>query len=244
MRAQAVSETYTIPVRRLGAEGAEQAGTIEVAAADLGGKVRPRLLHEACLMYEANRRVGTHKTRTRAELAYANRKPWRQKGTGRARAGTRRSPLWRGGGTIFGPRPRDYSWSMPKKARRRATQSALLSKLRDGEAIVLEQLPVKDGKTREVAAALRQLGLQGKRVTLLVAEYDPVLVRASRNLPDLQLVPAAELNAYVLLRNKWLLATREGLERALELWRGEPARTAGAAAKAAGPEPAHEEAGA
>src|SRR5918992_958364 len=118
---------YTLKVMNLAGAKAAESGNVSVDPAQLGGKVRTRLLHEACVMYEANKRVGTAKTKTRAELAYANKKPWRQKGTGRARAGTRRSPIWRGGGTIFGPIPKDWGYSMPTKMRRRATQTALLS---------------------------------------------------------------------------------------------------------------------
>ncbi|RME72677.1 MAG: 50S ribosomal protein L4 [Planctomycetota bacterium] len=175
-------------------------------------------MHAACVMYQANKRRGTHSTRGRSELKYSNRKPWRQKGTGRARAGTRRSPLWRGGGTIFGPKPRDYRYAMPKKARRRATQSALLSKLRDGETVVVDGLAAPSGKTREVAAVLRALGLTGQTVLIAVREADPMLVRACRNLPNVTLLPVSDLNAYELIRNRRLLITRDGLDAALELW--------------------------
>ncbi len=210
---------YEITIQNIAGEKAAAAGKATVDPATLGGKVRTRLLHEACIMYEANKRVGTAKTKTRAELAYANKKPWRQKGTGRARAGTRRSPIWRGGGTIFGPVPRDYSYNMPLRARRRATQSALLSKFRDGEVILIAAIDVKDGKTKEVMAALKKLGLAGgRRVLLGVPAYDERLVRATRNLQDLTVLPVSDFNAYELLRNKMLLLTKPALDKALELF--------------------------
>ncbi len=218
---------YAIQIKSVAGEQATDAGTATVDPAALGGKVRSRLVHEACIMYEANRRVGTHKTRTRAELAFANRKPWRQKGTGRARAGTRRSPLWRGGGTIFGPLPRDYSYRLPSRARWRATQSALLSKFRDGEVVVVNDIPIAEGKTKEVAAALKKLGLLGgRRVLIGVPAYDEKLVRAARNIPDVTVLPVGDFNAYELLRNKMLLLTRPALDRALEIF-GEQAKEEG-----------------
>jgi large subunit ribosomal protein L4 len=210
---------YDLKVKSLAGEKAQDTGTVKVDPAALGGKVRSRLVHEACIMYEANKRVGTHKTRTRAELAFANKKPWRQKGTGRARAGTRRSPLWRGGGTIFGPVPRDYSYSMPAKSRRRATQSALLSKFRDGEVVVVSGIEIKEGKTKEVAGALAKLGLAGgRRVLIGLPAYDEKFVRAARNLEDVAVLPVQEFNAYELLRNKMLVLTKPALERALEIY--------------------------
>lgn len=211
--------TYDLKIQSLAGDKAADAGTATVDPAALGGKVRSRLVHEACVMYEANKRVGTHKTRTRAELAFANRKPWRQKGTGRARAGTRRSPLWRGGGTIHGPVPRDYSYSMPAKARRRATQSALLSKFRDGEVVLVQGFDLKEGKTKEVAGALRKLGLAaGRRVLIGLPAYDEKFVRASRNIENVTVLPVQDFNAYELLRNKMLVLTKPALDRALELF--------------------------
>jgi large subunit ribosomal protein L4 len=210
---------YDLNLKTISGDTVTDAGKVTIDPETLGGKVRSRLLQEACVMYEANKRVGTHKTRTRAELAFANRKPWRQKGTGRARAGTRRSPLWRGGGTIFGPVPRDYSYAMPAQARRRATQSALLSKVRDGEVVLVSGIEIKEGKTREVAKVLKRLGLDGSRRVLIgLPAYDEKFLRAARNIPDVQVLPVQDFNAYDLLRNKMLLLTKPALERALELF--------------------------
>jgi large subunit ribosomal protein L4 len=210
---------YDLKILSVAGETAAEAGTETIDPAALGGKVRSRLLHEACIMYEARKRVGTHKTRTRAELAFANRKPWRQKGTGRARAGTRRSPLWKGGGTIFGPVPRDYSYSIPVKARRRATQSALLSKFRDGEVVLVSEIAVEKGKTKEVAAALKKLGLPGGRRLLIgLPAHDEKFFRAARNLRDVTVLPVQDFNAYELLRHKILLLTKPALDKALALF--------------------------
>lgn len=211
--------TFDLNVKSLAGDTVNDAGTVKVDAAALGGKVRTRLVHEACVMYEANKRVGTHKTRTRAELAFANKKPWKQKGTGRARAGTRRSPIWRGGGTIFGPVPRDYSYSMPVKARRRATQSALLSKFRDGEVVLVSGIELKEGKTKEIVGALKKLGLTGERRVLIgLPAYDERFHRAARNIEDVAVLPVQDFNAYDLLRNKMLVLTKPALEKALEIF--------------------------
>jgi large subunit ribosomal protein L4 len=210
---------YQLKIMSVAGEKAAEAGKAAVDPAKLGGKVRTRLVHEACVMYEANKRVGTAKTKTRAELAYANKKPWRQKGTGRARAGTRRSPLWRGGGTIFGPVPRDHSYAIPTKARRRATQSALLSKFRDGEVVLVSGIELKEGKTKEVFSALKKLGLaNGRRVLLGLPAHDEKLHRAARNIENLSVLPVHDFNAYALLRNKMLLLTKPALDKALELF--------------------------
>lgn len=218
---------YQLTIKSVKDGKVKDGAALEVDPTSLGGTVRSRLLHAACVMYEARKRVGTHKTKTRGEVSYSNKKPWRQKGTGRARSGTRRSPIWRGGGTVFGPRPRDYRYDMPKKALKRATQSALLSKLRDGEAIVVDALP-ETGKTRDVAAFLKALGVTGKAL-LVSAERSEMLQRGSRNLRDAGLMPVSDLNAYDLLYHKRLVITKAALDRALEAF--SEASLAGAGAK-------------
>lgn len=204
---------YELKIKSVDQGAAADAGSLSVDPQVLGGKVRSRLVHKACVMYAANRRVGTHKTKTRSEIAGSNRKPWKQKGTGRARAGTRRSPIWRGGGTIFGPQPRDYSYALPKKALRRATQSALLSKLRDEETTIVQAFPAT-GKTKDVVGFLKALGIQD-RAMLVTADRDDLLVRAARNLQNVAVRPVAELNAYDLLFHKRLVITAAALEKAL-----------------------------
>src|SRR6185503_20046416 len=153
------AQQFTVPVRD--AEGKE-IEKLEVDGSKIDQRLRPRLLKEAVVMYQANRRVGTHETKTSGHVAGSTKKPWRQKGTGRARAGTRKSPLWRGGGIIFGPHPRDYSWSMPKSKRRLALRSALYSKFRDGEVVVVDGLKVEKPSTRYLAKLLKAVGAGGR----------------------------------------------------------------------------------
>src|SRR5262245_53092506 len=158
---ETVSGTFTVPVfNRQG----QEVGSVAVDAADFGGKISPRLMHEAVLMYEANRRQGTHSTLRRGEVAGSTKKLFRQKGTGNARAGTKRTNKRRGGGTAKGPKPRDYEYHLPKKAVRAATRMAVLSKFRDGEALVIDELSLAAPKTKEVAAVLKAIKV-GKKAT-------------------------------------------------------------------------------
>src|SRR5690349_12445269 len=148
---ETVTGTFTLPVfNRQG----QEAGTVTVDAADFGGKISPRLMHEAVLMYEANQRQGTHSTLRRGEVSGSTKKLFRQKGTGNARAGTKRTNKRRGGGTAKGPMPRDYEYHMPKKMVRAATRMAVLSKFQDQEAIILDDLQVTEIKTKPIAALL------------------------------------------------------------------------------------------
>src|ERR1700756_1741603 len=136
-------------------------GTVEVDPAEFGGKINKQLLHEVVLMYLANQRAGTHSTLRRGEVAGSTKKLFRQKGTGNARAGTRRTNKRRGGGTAKGPKPRDYEFHMPKKAVRAATRMAILSKIQDQETVVVDELALAAPKTREMAEVLRNLDLEG-----------------------------------------------------------------------------------
>ena len=165
----------------------------------LDDRVRYRLIKEALVMKEANRRSGTHKAKTRAEIAGSGQKPWRQKGTGRARSGSRKSPLWRGGGVIFGPRPRDYSYSMNKKQRRLALRSALFSKFNDGEVLVLEGVELAEPSTKTLVKSLRSCGITGSCLIVTLA-HEPTLVLSGRNIPRLQVAPLKDLNAFDALR--------------------------------------------
>ncbi|MHC4831673.1 MAG: 50S ribosomal protein L4 [Planctomycetota bacterium] len=216
---------YELNVQKITKTGkASKGAAVTLDPEALGGKVRSRLLHQAIVMYAANKRQGTHKTKTRGEVNYTNKKPYRQKGTGRARAGTRRSPIWRGGGTTFGPRPRDYSYAIPKKAKRRAVQSALLSKFRDNETTMVAEFP-QTGKTKDAVQLLKALGIQGK-VLLVTAEHNEKLALATRNLRDVGVLKASDLNAYDLLYHKQLVMTQGALDKALEVF-GETAKAEG-----------------
>lgn len=176
----------------------------------LGGEVKKALLKEAVLMYEANKRVGTACTKTKAEVHGSGRKPWAQKHTGRARAGTIRSPLWRKGGVVFGPKPRDYSYQIPKKAKKAALHSALLGKLLDGEVTVVDMLELDAPRTKKMVQLLKTLGIHES--CLVVAKDDNhVLWKSVRNIPGMALMPASQLNAYEILKRKRLLITKDQL---------------------------------
>lgn len=186
-------------------------GRMEIDEADFGGEVRLRLLRDAVLMYEAAQRVGTHSTLVRAEVHGSHAKPWRQKGTGRARAGFKRSPLWRGGCVVFGPRPREYRYTMPRKALRAATKSAYLAKFRDGETVVVDRLEAQAPRTREMAATLAALGVT-RGCLIAVEGPNAILWKSARNLPGVFMKPVAEVNAYDLLRHRRLVITQAALE--------------------------------
>ena len=174
------------------------------------------LVQDALVMQRANARQGTAGTKTRHFVSGGGIKPYKQKGTGRARAGSIRSPLWKGGGTIFGPHPRDYSYSMPKKASKKALQSLLSAKLRDGEMIVMDKLAVSGPKTKEAAALLSGLNISGTTMILTTGE-DKTLYLAARNIPGVKVCRLENINVYDLLKYKNLLSDRDTLEKLQEV---------------------------
>ncbi len=186
----------------------ERIGELKVSIFD--GKVNEDAIKLAIAMYVANRRSGTSSTKRRSEVRGGGRKPWRQKGTGRARAGSIRSPLWRGGGKCFGPKPRDYSYSLPKKVKGLALRSALILKAREGRLRVLDELRMNQPKTKVASELLKALKVKGTSL-LVVPGRDEPLKRACRNLAGLRLSSPSTLNAYEVLRNDWLVITKEGL---------------------------------
>ncbi|MEW6743027.1 MAG: 50S ribosomal protein L4 [Planctomycetota bacterium] len=194
--------------------------TVEVDEAFFGRLVRKRLLREVVLRYEANLRQGTHSTKTRGEVAFSKRKPWRQKGTGRARAGKFSSPLWRKGGIVFGPRPRDYSRDMPRRALREALRSAILGKLHDGELAMVERIELEAPSTRSAVALLRKIDSADSAVVVLPEESE-VLFKSLRNLPRVDVVVARELTALCLLLRRKAVFVGDALERVKERL-GEP----------------------
>ena len=200
-----------VPVYRFDTSDVSQA---EVDESSFGDDVKWRVLRDAVVMYQANRRQGTHSTKTRSEVKGANTKPWRQKGTGRARAGTRRSPLWRGGGIIFGPKPRDYSYSMPRKALVQALRSAVLGKLRDGEVAMLEGAKFDEPKTKRISDAFAGLEVGGS--ALVVHAGDENLYRSARNIARTRVRSADDLNAYDVVTHERLVFTRDGFDRLVE----------------------------
>ncbi len=192
-------------------------GEEELSDDIFGAPVSHALMHQAVRVYLANRRAGTASTKTRGEVRGGGRKPWRQKGTGRARHGSIRSPIWRGGGVVFGPKPRDHRLLMPKKARRQALRSALSAKLRDGELLVVDQFQLPEYKTKVVAQVLERLQA-GRKPLLVTAEPDPDLRRAARNLPGVRMVCASCLNTYEVLDSTRLLITRDAVKKVEEVF--------------------------
>ena len=191
-------------------------GEITLSDAVFGAEVNPGLLHEVVQMYLANKRQGTADTKTRAEVSGGGRKPWRQKGTGRARHGSIRSPLWRKGGIVFGPHPREYGWSMPKKARRAALRQALSAKVKNGELIVVDSFELEAPKTREVAALLKNLNVEGKAF-IVTAEEDTNIYKSARNIPGVRANAARNLNAYEVLAASKLVLTQDAVAKVEEV---------------------------
>ena len=191
----------------------QQVGELEISARVFACEGNPGLFHEAVRMQLANRRAGTAATKTRGFISGGGRKPWRQKGTGRARAGSTRSPLWRHGGTIFGPQPRDYSYSMPKKAWRKALCMALSDRARDGKLMVVNSLELAEPRTRLAKAMLEGLGL--KHALIVLAEGEEGFFRAARNLAAYKVLPLGGLNVFDILNYDELLMTDKSA-RALE----------------------------
>jgi large subunit ribosomal protein L4 len=191
-------------------------GTVEVDPAELGGKINKQLLHDVVLMYLANQRAGTHSTLRRGEVAGSTKKLFRQKGTGNARVGTRRTNKRRGGGTSKGPKPRDYEYHLPKKAVRSATKMALLSKLQDNETVILDELKLPEIRTKQVADMLKNLQIQDKTCLIGLAASDidenKTIYRSARNICGLAVLPASQFNAYEVLRPKRLILTKAALQ--------------------------------
>lgn len=174
-------------------------------------KVSSALLHEVVTGYLANQRAGTASTKSRGEVSGGGKKPWKQKGTGNARSGSNRSPLWRKGGIIFGPKPRDYYQRLPQQKRNRALQMALSIVARDGDLVVVEDIAVKEPKTKLVAEVLKNLKLSGN-IVLVVAKADATLKRAARNIPGLVVTEAKNLNTYEVLWPEKIVATKSAIE--------------------------------
>lgn len=189
----------------------DQLKTVDLDPAVWGRAASPALLHQAVVAYLANRRVDITHGKKRGEVRGGGRKPWRQKGTGRARAGSIRSPLWRGGGTMFGPtQERSYAKKLPAAMRRAALLGALQAKAAAGEVLVLQQLPA-EGKTKAVASLLAKLPIERRPKLLVLAGPDAAAVQVCRNIPQITLSAAASLNAYEVMRSRYLLVLEPAL---------------------------------
>lgn len=189
--------------------------TDQIDAAAFGDRVLRRTLKDAVVMYEANTRAGTAKAKTRGEVKGPNRKLWKQKHTGRARMGTTKGPLWRGGGVAFPPLPRDYSYHMPTKARRAALRSAVLSKFQDGEVAIAEGWPTETPSTKQAVGILRELGLE-RSVLVVTDGPDRTLWLSLRNVPHVDVAPVSDLNAHLVLLRRHMVLTPAALERLRE----------------------------
>ncbi len=186
-------------------EGKPSGKKISLPDAVFGIEPNQHAMYEAVTTYLANQRQGTHKTKTYGEVSGSGKKLWKQKHTGRARIGALRSPLWKGGGTIFGPVPRDYSAKLPRKVRQLARRSALSHKLREESIRVVEDFTLEAPKTREMAAVLAALQIKGKKTLLLTSKNDPIVYKAGRNIPRLNILQASQASTYEILDNQVLL---------------------------------------
>lgn len=194
----------------------EKVGSIQLDDKIFGAPVKKTLIHEIVTMQLANKRQGTAATKNKALVRGGGKKPWKQKKTGRARAGSNRSPLWVGGGTTFGPNPRDYSYKEPIKKVRGALKSALSAKANDGEVVVVKELTLKEPKTKLMIDILNKLGLN-EGVLILSEKRDKNIELASRNIPKVKVMPLTELNIVDLLKYKRLLITENGVKAMKEV---------------------------
>lgn len=190
----------------------KKAGSVELAPAIFGVKVKPDLFHAEVTRQLAGRRAGTHSTKNRSAVSGGGAKPWRQKGTGRARQGTIRAPQFAGGGVVFGPVPRSYAHSLNKKMRKAALRSALSLRAGEEAITVVEALPIDEFKTRRVREMLGALDLGESSVLIVIDEADPKLERSARNLPNVGVIRVAGLNVYDVLRHDKLLVTRPAVD--------------------------------
>ena len=170
------------------------------------------VIYQAVTSYLANQRQGTHKTKTYGEVSGSGKKLWKQKHTGRARIGAARSPLWKGGGTIFGPVPRDYSWKLPKQMKQVARKSALSYKAKDDAIKVVEDFSFDNPKTKDMVTILMALGLRGKKTLLLVSQTDNAVFRSGRNIPGLTVIEANRVSTYDLLDNQMILFQKSAID--------------------------------
>ena len=182
-----------------------------------GVEVKSHLLHSAVVNQLANRRAGTAATKTKGLVSGGGKKPFKQKGTGRARAGSSRSPLWRHGGTVFGPQPRDYSYSMPKKEKRAALAAALSSKVSDNRMVLLDKLELAGPRTKQMSELLKALGVAESALVLIAGENKNVSL-ASRNMPNVKVLRMENINVYDLLKYHYLITTQDALKTMQEVY--------------------------
>lgn len=190
---------------------------VELSEAVFGIEPNENIVHSALVNYLANQRQGTQSTKTRAEVSGGGRKPWRQKGTGRARQGSIRAPHWVGGGVALGPKPRSYNYTVNKKEKRLAIKSMLSSKVSENELVVVESLPLKEIKTKEMARILNNLKVEGKAVILL-PEKDEIVQKSARNIEGVKTLQVGTINVYDLLKHKNLVVTEDTVKKLEEVY--------------------------
>ncbi|QSQ08968.1 50S ribosomal protein L4 [Koleobacter methoxysyntrophicus] len=195
----------------------EEVGEVELKDSIFNVPVRSDILHQVVTMQLANKRQGTASTKTRAEVRGGGRKPWRQKGTGRARHGSIRSPIWTGGGIVFGPKPRSYNYTLPKKVKRLAMKCALSSKVADNDVLILDQLELEMPKTKEMVNILNNLKID-KKALIVTLDKDDNVEKSTRNIPGVKATMVGNLNVYDILKHDKLVLTKEALERVEEVY--------------------------
>jgi len=193
----------------------EKVGSLDLSDAVFGGRVKVDLIHESVVRANAADRRGTHATKTRAMVSGTGKKPWRQKGTGRAQVGEARNPLWRKGGTVFGPQPRSYDYQLPRKVEKGALRAALSQKLKDGAVTVVDALTVGEIKTKAAAEMLRRLGVDGKTLLVDVKPEDK-LALSVRNIDGVRLLPSNRISARDVMNTRKVVLTRAALEKLQE----------------------------
>ena len=206
-----------MPTAKLYNMSGEFVENIELSEAVFGIEPNESVLHDSVKNYLANQRQGTQSALTKGEVAYSTIKPWRQKGTGRARAGYKGSPVWYHGGVAFAPKPRDYSYTLNKKVKRLALKSALSAKAQENEIVVIDGLKVEEPKTKAFKAFLNKVGATGKTL-VITAEKDELVIKSARNIPGVVITMATILNPYMVLNNTMLVVDKTALEKIEEVY--------------------------
>ena len=194
----------------------KKVGKYEIDPTEIAPSINNQLLHDVVVMYQANARQGSHKTKTRAEVAGNKQKMYRQKGTGNARAGSRRSNIRRGGGHTFPRTNRDYSYRLPRKAVRLATRMAIAGKIQDDQVWVLDAIAMDAPKTSVIANMLKAMGLEGKSTLIATAEHSPVVYKSARNVRGVEVLPVSDLNALAVLKPNRMLVTKDAMDQLKE----------------------------
>jgi large subunit ribosomal protein L4 len=194
-------------------EAGSEVGKYEIDTEQIADRVNKQLLHDAVVMYQANLRQGSHNTRTRGEVSGTNKKMYRQKGTGNARAGSKRTNVRRGGGVARTIKPRDYSYRMNRKAIQLATRMAIRSKIDDNEVVVVDSLGFDQPQTKKMAAVLKALGLDSTTTLVATADHDTAIYKSGRNIPGVSVQPVRQLNALAVLKPRKMLVTKDALDK-------------------------------